>query len=126
MEAGKARSPRAPQPDQAATPGKKNPAPFDKVRDRNLEDQRSRSLGDQLVPRKGLGFRETNSLSINVLGSLAETPVYHVCVVAFNGSPFTESSDIRPSNSLQSLVVRTSLRHIGAYAKPLTGTGLHR
>ena len=54
METGNARSPRAPQPDQAATSGKKNPAPFDKVRDRNLEDQRSRSLGDQLVPRKGL------------------------------------------------------------------------
>lgn len=45
-----------------ARQARKNPAPFDKVRDQNLEDQQSQSLGDQLVPRKGL----------NVLASIAK------------------------------------------------------
>lgn len=71
---------------------RKNPAPFDKVRDRNLEDQRSRSPGDQLVPRKELGLQATSSFQINALANPAEATLYHVCVVAFNGRPSLERS----------------------------------
>lgn len=84
--------------------------------------QRNRSRFQRLVPRKGLGFRATSSFLINALANLAEAAVYHICVVAFNGSPSLKRSDIPRPNRLGSLVARTSSRHIETYATPIPGT----
>lgn len=74
------------------------------------------------MPRGGLGFRAASSFSINALANLAETAVYHVCVVAFNGSPSPERFEIQRPSRLRSLVARTSSHHIGRHARLILST----